>query len=520
MTSLTGKQRQATQHGDPVDVELIHQRLSRIEAPAVLTELNGLVTAANDAWDELMEEIAAHRMEGEYSITELLSGHVDTDGQRLLEMISAQLAASNLQMDDLELALDADGRVSSHRVRIAPLLDQHAGVIAAIWTFQDISAERQARELTRHRDKMQAISRLSAGIAHEFNNLLTAVLGNLEIMRAKSAETLGSHLDSAESAAVRATRLIQELRHFGTRSLPGLKPQLVSPVLEKSVQILEGMCPPGVCVTCSLESGVSLSARIDADLLQDVILRIGRNSMEAIPESGGTIRLTADLQRNAESGVSVRIQVVDDGPGLDPTAHDMVFEPFFTTRSPDSNSGLGLAIVYGLIEEMGGTVEIQSGQYHGTTVTMLLPYADLPEVVEPVSSRTATGQTLHVGLVDNEPGVRSVGQGMLKLIGHDVTTFTGGQNLLDSLANGLQLDVILLDRAMPAMSGRETYCHVRQSGCTTPVIICSGTSVELASFCPQDLTPPEGFLGKPFTLAALSEAVEQASQCDVKSSRD
>lgn len=513
MTSWTRKDQSAPHLDEVVSVDAVTHHLSTLEAPALLTDSSGLITATNSAWDEMLKQYSAPAIPGGSAITDLLRGYLDTDGREQLEVVINRLTACPLLAEDLELSLDLEDTVQTYRVRVMPLLDPQAVMAAAIWTFQDVTSERRARALSRHQDKMKAISRLSAGIAHEFNNLLTAVLGNLEIMRAKSGERLGGHLDAAESAAVRATRLIQELRHFGTRSLPGLKPQAVRPILEKSVQILEGMAAPDVCVTCRVESEAVLSARIDADLLQDVILRVGRNSMEAIPETGGTIRLMADLQRSADADVIVRIQVIDDGPGLEPTVHEMAFEPFFTTRSPDSNAGLGLAIVYGLIEEMGGTVEIQSCQDGGTAVTILLPYAELPEEAEPVSSGTSQVQTLHVGLVDNEPGVRAVGQGMLKLIGHEVTTFTGGQHLLDSLADGLKLDVILLDRAMPAMSGRETYCHIRDAGCTTPVIICSGTSVELASFGPQDVTPPESFLAKPFTLAALSEAVEEARRC-------
>lgn len=511
MASVTRKHQQPAAYEIPVCLDSVRTRLEELDVPAVLTQRSGLVIARNCAWQELADVFDLTDADEDCFISELFRGRLDAGSRMRLDEACDELLTSMLFSESFELVLHRDGEPASIRVGLSQLLDQQAQVMAAVWTFQDVTAEHRIRALNRHQDKMKAISRLSAGIAHEFNNLLTAVLGNLEIMRAGGIGDPNIHLEAAESAAVRATRLVQELRHFGTRSLPGLKPQAVGGVVEKSAQILQGMCQPGVKVICRVQAAESLSARVDANLLQDVILRVGRNSLEAVADSGGVIHLEADLVQDFDDSRSVRIRVLDDGPGLEAPADEMAFEPFFTTRSPDSNSGLGLAIVYGLVEEMRGTVEIQSQPMGGTAVTMLFPFAEVAEVVEAPPVRSTPVKSLHVGLVDNEAGVRSVGQGMLKLIGHEVTTFSGGQQLLDSLAGGLKLDVILLDRAMPGMSGRETYAQVRHLGNATPVIICSGTSVELATFHPHTESPPNGFLPKPFTLAALSEAIEQAA---------
>ncbi len=458
---------------------------------------------SNHEWHDLSERLELPAVDGDCFIADVFRNCLDPGSQHRLELAGEQLTTSGLFVRGSRQAV-------SLRVSVTPLMDERASLAAAVWILRDVTFEQKSHSQQRHREKMQAISRLTAGIAHEFNNLLTAVLGNLEIMRAQAASEPTGHLDAAESAAVRATRLIQELRHFGTRSIPGLKPQSVGTVLQRSAQILQGMCQPGVNVACQIRNNRSLTASIDAEMLQDVMLRLGRNSMEAIAGTGGTIRLTSDLVRVRHSGYRVRIQVTDDGPGLESPADERAFEPFFTTRSPDSNSGLGLAIVYGLVEEMGGTVDLSSGRSGGTVVTILLPVAELPTPVEPPAVRRSPVRALRVGLVDNEPGVRSVGQGMLRLIGHDVTTFASGQELLEFLTADSLLDVILLDRAMPVISGRETYAQIRRRGCRTPVIICSGAAVDLASFGPEQESPPEGFLAKPFTQATLSAAIEQA----------
>ena len=486
-------------------------RLQQISEPALLTRLDGEIVGTNSSWDRLIKDkLPEPHLKDLRSVQELAGFSRDPVSIEAVETALGQLAVSMLSVDIFDLMIaDSETEILLH-TSVTPLVDNVGNATGGIGVFQVTTNERQSQERQQHQEKMQAVSRLSAGIAHEFNNLLTAVLGNLEITRAQAPDAVGVYLESAESAALRAIRLMQELRHFGTRTLPGLTVQPIEPVLESTAKVLQGMCPENVIVACQPNTSLPLTASVDANVLQDVLLRIGRNSIEALAGKDGVITISAGVRPSADKPCIVQIEIRDNGPGMLPESGKLAFEPFFTTRSPDTNAGLGLAIVYCIVEELGGEVTIRNAAEGGTAVCLQLPWTELLSVETTTTAETTTAPAYHVGLVDNEPGVRSVGQGMLRLQGHTVTTFGSGPELLEALTNGLQLDLILLDRAMPVMSGRATYQQLRESGFDTPVIVCSGTSVDLQGFSMECDSVPIGFLAKPFTLATPADAVQLA----------
>lgn len=381
-----------------------------------------------------------------------------------------------------------------------------------VWEFQDARQTTQLARHEAHSEKMGAISRLAGGMAHEFNNLLTAILGNLELLRANpqaSVESMRTNVESAESAALRATHLIDELRRFASRPLPVCKVQAIAPVVHRARRILDEMSSDEVQILCEEAEGIAeVTANISEDLLGEALIRIGENAIDAVGSQPG--RVVLELSRiNSDTCITV----TDTGTGMSVDTVERAFEPFFSTKDPTRASGLGMSLAYSLIEQLGGTLHIEESSYTGTRVAILIPIHEPASITRQSDAPKEEMKAQHlVALVDNDPGIRSVGMAMLRHIGHEAVLFESGAALLKALDGGSAFDLIILDNAMPGFSGRATWRHLDERSISIPVVICSGRLVDLGSFESASGNVPSGYLPKPFSIAALDSCIAQ--YCD------
>lgn len=385
-----------------------------------------------------------------------------------------------------------------------------------LWEFRDVSTERLLRQQASHEERMGAVVRLAGGMAHEFNNLLTAVLGNLELIRTvpdRTVAQIGSNLEAAEAAALRASQLIDELRRFAGRHMSVPRLQVVAPVIKNVGEILTKMASPGVQISATVDPTVQYArARISSDALSEALLKIAACGLNE-PLSCGRLRLNAcqsDKLVNGQPVLQIDVQglhrsILGDRP-------EFVFEPF-QASSPSSLSSLSMAVAYSLVAEMDATMRVEDVGESEANVRIELPLIDylpqpsVPAGREPQPSTDAVhASALEVAVVDNEPGIRSVGQGMLKHLGHLVTCFASGEELLKRVTAGASFDLILLDNAMPGLSGRSTYAQLRPLT-NARVLISSGRPVQLQNYAPAEVPPPDGLLEKPFSLATLATVI-------------
>lgn len=379
-----------------------------------------------------------------------------------------------------------------------------------IWEIVDVSDAQRLQKHEAYADKMNAVSRFAGGIAHEFNNLLTTVLGNLELIRMSQRTDFSdvpSKVDAAEAAALRAGGLIHQLRRFSARTPLTMQVQPIAPILRQVYRIVSGMAAAGISVALHIDhEDETLQAAVSQEDLTDVLLKIATNALEAIRDGHGSVELSVSAVNSSPDEESVlRISVTDSGAGMNQSVQELAFEPFFTTKNPTESAGLGMAVAYSLVDEMDGHIEIESAPDDGTVVTILLPLQrrEVNKEERGVPATEVTVRSRKIAVVDNEAGIRSVGQGMLRHLGHSVDVFASGPELLAALESKIAFDLIILDDGMPQMSGRSTYAKIRENHTDLPVIICSGRNVNLKTFASGDLPPPSGFLAKPFSLANL-----------------
>ena len=377
-----------------------------------------------------------------------------------------------------------------------------------LWSLRDVGNDNRLQERDQHSRKMQTLTRFAGGMAHEFNNLLTAILGNLELMRARSdgqlKDVLGN-IESAEIAALRASALIQELRRFGTREIPLREVRSVSRSIRRTRRILSGTVPRNIEITHSFENEHELYALINSDQLEEALLKLAVNSAEAIGKVSGQIHISAGSFLDESDQPVVRIDLSDTGRGMCEATREQAFEPLFTTKDEAKAAGLGMSIAHGLIEEMGGSIRISDTSESGSVVSVFLPRISADDVPDDDSSvNGSVTQTLRIATLDNERSVRNVVSGMLALLGHTVEAFGDGEELMRAFASGDRFDLVIIDHVMPGMTGRATYLKLREIDANVPVIISSGKGIDINRFCPECTKKPDAFLKKPFSMEELA----------------
>ena len=333
----------------------------------------------------------------------------------------------------------------------------------------DVSELRRAQERLAHADKMEALGQLTGGIAHDFNNMLTVIMGNLGALRESSiGPAAAGFVDPALSAARRGAELIRALLGF-SRSQP-LAPQAteVGPLAALVVKLLRRSLPPATLLQLD-EAPAPLWAWIDASHLQDALVNLILNARDAgataitVRPVPAVLDAAAAAALQTPPGRYVRVDVQDDGHGMDAATRARVFEPFFTTKRTGAGSGLGMSMVYGFVRQSQGAIRIASAPGKGTTISLWLPVAEAaepaPAAPAPAEQAPARAQWL-VLLVEDEAEVRHVVRRHLLDLGHAVIEAEDGDEALQILDAATGIALVLSDIVMPgATDGRDVVRH-------------------------------------------------------------
>jgi PAS domain S-box-containing protein len=393
--------------------------------------------------------------------------------------------------------------------------------------IRDLTDRKQAEGELRERDeqlrqaqRMEAIGTLAGGVAHDFNNILTAILGYTGLLK-KTAKDEGVQraADVMEKAAKRGAVLTQQLLGFARKGKNESAPVDLAAIVEEVIALLQRTIDKNVVMRRTGSPG-SVVVIGDPGQLQQVILNLAVNARDAMPDGGELTIDTSIVVLGVEEcrrragmspGSYARLTVTDTGCGITEEVRRRIFEPFFTTKALGKGTGMGLAMVYGIVQNHGGAIGVRSEVGRGTTVEIHLRHAAEITAVEAPrrSERTAPGAG-HVLVVDDEDGVRQVAADILSSLGYDVTIAADGAAAVDryrELAHAI--DVVLLDLAMPGMGGRECFRALKAINADVKAVLCTGYGFNVAA---QQLLD-EGMLGivaKPYEIEQLSDAIAQA----------
>jgi two-component system cell cycle sensor histidine kinase/response regulator CckA len=385
---------------------------------------------------------------------------------------------------------------------------------------EQMKLERQIAQAT----KMQAVGQLAGGVAHDFNNILTAVIGycDLMLLRHSPGDSDFDDINQIRQNANRAANLVRQLLAFSRQQT--LRPQIiqVSDVIGELSHLLKRLL--GETVTLSVKHGRNIGlVRVDPGQLEQVIVNLAVNARDAMPEGGELVISTYAVQAKEVKALGyemmpaapyVAIAVKDTGTGIPPEIIGKIFEPFFTTKEFGKGTGLGLSTVYGIVKQTGGFIFADSPPGRGTTFTIYLPVhaeaaeapAPAPAVEPPASDLWGKGTVL---LVEDEGTVRAIAERALTRKGYQVLTAAHGEEALEILLGREQgVDLLISDVVMPTMDGPTLVRQARERFPNLRIIFMSGYAEEQLRKSID--VPGAGFLPKPFSVQELGEAVRAA----------
>ncbi|HTJ01727.1 MAG TPA: ATP-binding protein [Methylovirgula sp.] len=477
----------------------------------------GRITRSNTAFAKLLPD-ALKSSDG--IARSIYAGVPDSDRPALEAAI---VAASGSKTDIPPVDVNLGGNRSA-RLFISPA-DEAEGTGATIYAL-DTTELRTLQENFAQSQKMQAIGQLAGGVAHDFNNVLTAIIGYSDLLLANHRPTDPSFQDimQIKQNANRAAGLVRQLLAFSRRQT--LRPQVLQlgDVLSDLQMLMRRLV--GEKIALDLRHGRDLwIVKADLNQFEQVIVNLVVNARDAMP-GGGRIELrtrnvaAADCAQLGEKllppGDYVAIEVEDNGHGIPADLKEKIFEPFFTTKEVGKGTGLGLSMVYGIVKQTGGYVFCDSTVGEGTTFRILLP-RHIPvegedETKKEVAKKAATDLTGHgtILLVEDEEAVRAFGARALGTRGYTVLEAATGMEALEvAEQNAGAIDLIISDVVMPEMDGPTMFGELRKRGVTAKVIFVSGYAEEAFA---KNLPVGEdfGFLPKPFTLKQLIETVKGA----------
>jgi len=374
--------------------------------------------------------------------------------------------------------------------------------------------EREAALAQLHEaQKLETLGQLTGGVAHDFNNLLTPITGALDFLRRRFDEEDARAtrlIDGALQSAERARTLVQRLLGFARRQALQTLPVQLSGLVGSMRDLIVSSIGPKIELHMHCEPDLP-AAMVDPNQLELAILNLCVNARDAMPDGGAlTVTVEAALigpqsEPKLAPGLYVRISVIDSGFGMDAATLARAIEPFYSTKEVGRGTGLGLSMVHGLAGQLGGAFTLSSELGKGTRADLWLPSAAASaETQRPVSTSAQALPTvakLSILLVDDEELVRQATAEMLRELGHDVTTASGGAEALVRLAAGPTPDVIVTDYMMPRMDGAEFARRVQEERSGLPVLLITGYAGN------DDKAPDLPRLAKPFRQADLAAAI-------------
>ncbi|MGC4093847.1 MAG: ATP-binding protein [Polyangiaceae bacterium] len=359
----------------------------------------------------------------------------------------------------------------------------------------DVTERRSLEEELRRAHRLESIGRLAGGLAHDFNNLLAAMLGSLELLEEVCPPEGREDLQTARHGAERARDLTAQLLAFARKQPIVLGPVDMAALVEKVERLLRRLVGPTIELEIAAESG--LTVRADAAQLEQVLVNLVVNARDAMPQGGPLcIRVRADrLKLDVERDVVV-LEVQDHGSGMDAETMRHVFDPFFTTK--DQGTGLGLASCYGIVQQHGGDILVDSELGRGARFRVVLPRTSNEGSVR-AEPQTKTGGVGCVLVVDDEEAVRKTTARLLKSLGYDVILASSGDEAVNiAETHPVPIDILLCDVAMPERSGPDVARAVTRARPNIRTLLVSGYSEGA-----EDSLTSAGFLQKPYTRAAL-----------------
>ncbi len=404
-----------------------------------------------------------------------------------------------------------------------PLLDNTGDMYAALGVTIDISDRKRLEMQLQKAHKLEAIGTLAGGIAHEFNNILSILLGfsELTLMDLPESSPSRPRLGKMIDTCLRGKDIVQQLLRFSRKTEDAPEPMVLNPIVKETMKFLRSSIPT------SIEFDVDVPReyeRIMADSTQihQVLIHLCTNAAHAMQETGGTLTVridhrdlgadAADIDPDLRPGPFVRLTVEDTGPGIPPDLLDRIFDPYFTTKEVGKGSGMGLAVVHGIVKSSGGGVDVASTPGRGARFSLYFPSLQQtaetpPETVHEAAAPAGNESVLYV---DDEAMMSDVGTALMERMGYAVTAETDPAAALRRFrADPRGFDILITDMSMPHMDGDALAKEVLALRPDMPIILCTGYNERISEEKARALGIRK-YIEKPIDYNDLARAIREA----------
>ncbi len=400
----------------------------------------------------------------------------------------------------------------------APIINERGEVLGVIIVFRDITLERQMQEQLHHSQKMLSIGTLAGGIAHDFNNILGAILGyaDLTLEDVPESSTAKEYAREIRRASIRAKNLVKQILAFSRKEVQSLKPIKLQNSIKEIITMLRSTTPTTIEIHQSIDEQCC-TVQADPTQINQVLVNLCTNASQAMIDTGGVLEIglkeemldKQHLQKHPhlQQGTYIVLSVSDTGTGIDPKIREKIFDPFFTTKGVGQGTGMGLAVVYGIVKSHGGAITVESTLGKGTTFHILLPRSGQQVAEAKETKGTLPRGTERVLLIDDEETLLAVGKKMLESLGYSVITTSNGTEAIELFKKEPgRFDIIITDQTMPHMTGFELAREIINIQPEIPIILCTGYSETVSEYKAKS-TGIKDFVLKPMDRKELAVKV-------------
>lgn len=413
-----------------------------------------------------------------------------------------------------------DGMPYKVEASISPIRDKAGTIINYVTIERDVTHEAELETQLRQVQKMEAIGTLAGGIAHDFNNILAAIMGYTEMALYDVPEgaTGRRNLEQVIKAGYRGKELVKQIITFSRRSEQERRPMRVSPIVKEALKLLRASLPTTIDIHQSIktQSGMVLA---DPTQIHQVLMNLCSNASYAMREKGGVLEVSlADVDVDSDGaapysglnpGAYLKLTVSDTGHGMDRAIRERIFDPFFTTKRPGEGTGMGLAVVHGIVKSYGGVLVVDSELGKGSTFNVFFPRVEgdfLPEIDSVAPLPKGKERIL---FVDDEEDLVAMVQQMLEPLGYGVVTKTNSLEALEVFkAQPDQFALVITDQTMPHMTGADLAKELMCIRPDIPIILCTGFS-EIINADEAKALGIREFVMKPFTTSEITETMRR-----------
>ncbi|MBI3189101.1 MAG: response regulator, partial [Ignavibacteriales bacterium] len=392
------------------------------------------------------------------------------------------------------------------------VLDGEGKPLLVRMVLRDITEKKMLEEKIFQAQKIDSIGNLAGGIAHDFNNILTSILGSASLMRRRMTiePQWVKYVDLIETASRRGAALTRQLLTFARKNNPYVRIIDVNEVIDETRRLFEPTIPKSIVIRTVL-SPEPVYIEADEGQIQQALLNLCLNARDAMP-NGGMLTVTCKpvfineevVQQfdDAKTGHYIMLTIVDSGVGIPSNVMGKIFEPFFTTKEQGKGTGLGLAVVYGVVRGHNGYINVDSEVGAGTVFTIYLPRVmdgkQLPKS-KPTSAELVGG-TEHILMIEDEATVGEIGVDILRDLGYNVQIARNGMEAIQMLAETHETyHLVVLDMNMPKLGGRSTFEYLRKHHPEVKILVCSGYSAQMLDDG-KFISSIHGFIQKPYEI--------------------